>query len=109
MRQWLALSVGMLIADASPALAGPCAEELARALQQRFQPSRIEVRDPGRAGAVTRTGRGVVLAVDAVPARPLQVRDGRHVLDSARVVVARDGAVRKEAAPLTLPRGTKWP
>ncbi len=87
--------------------AEPGGGTLARVLQSRFQLSRIEVKDPDRAGAVTRTGRVVALSVDAVPALPFQVKEGRHVPEFARVAVASDGAVERETAPLSLPRGTK--
>src|SRR5712692_9056386 len=84
-----------------------------RALYRLFQPSRIEIQDPGREGTVTRQGRLLVLAGDRVPAEPFRVIEvGRtykvrqHVMDFGRIDVSEDGEIRTEPAPFTVARGT---
>jgi hypothetical protein len=89
-------------------------EEIRQELARRFEPSRIEIRDPSREGTVTRRGRILTLAAAAVPAKPFRVVEvGRthpvrqHVMDFARVKVAPDGRVETDPGPLTVPRGTR--
>jgi len=84
-----------------------------RALYRLFQPSRIEIQDPGREGTVTRQGRLLVLAGDRVPAKPFRViavgptyKVRRHVMDFARIDVFESGEIRTEPAPFTVARGT---
>lgn len=48
-------------------------EDLRNALYRLYQPSQIELANPGRRGAVHRLGKLLVLAVDGVPAKPFRV------------------------------------
>ena len=88
--------------------------DLKRMLEERYRPSRIEINDPTRQGQVTRVGKLLVLAVDAVPAKPFRVlrRDPRspraHVMDFARVDIGADGKMMMaEPGALTLRQGTR--
>jgi hypothetical protein len=90
------------------------AKEIRRELARRFEPSRIEIEDPDRAGEVVRRGRVLTLAADAVPAKPFRVVEvGRthkvrqHVMDFARVEIAPDGVIAAEPAPYTVTKGTR--
>jgi len=87
--------------------------DLKRMLEERYRPSRIEINDPTRQGQITRVGKLLVLAVDAVPAKPFLVlqKDPRsprvHVMDFARVDIAADGKIMAEPGALTLGQGTR--
>jgi len=88
-------------------------QDLKRMLEERYRPSRIEINDPTRQGQVTRVGKLLVLAVDAVPAKPFRViqRDPRsphvHVMDFARVDITADGKIMAGPGALTLRQGTR--
>ena len=86
--------------------------DLKRMLEERYRSSRIEISDPRRQGQVTRVGKVLVLAVDAVPAKPFRVmrmdpRSPRHVMEFARVDIGTDGKITAEPGPLTLRQGTR--
>jgi len=87
--------------------------DLKRMLEERYRPSRIEINDPSRQGQVTRVGKLLVLAVDAVPAKPFRViqRDPRsprvHLMDFARVDIGTDGKMMAEPGALTLRQGAR--
>ena len=87
--------------------------DLKRMLEERYRPSRIEINDPARQGQVTRVGKLLVLAVDAVPAKPFRVirvdpRSPRvHVMDFARVDIGADSNIMAEPGALTLRQGTR--
>ena len=88
-------------------------EDLRRALEERYRPSRIEMSDVTRLGQVTRMGKLLVLAADAVPAKPFRVIQADrqsprvHVMDFARVDIDPDGRIVAERGPLTLRQGTR--
>ena len=88
-------------------------ETLETQLYRRFQPSRIEIRDPSHRGMIVRQGKLLTLVSDAVPAKPFSVTQAtpatpsRHVMDFAHVDVKADGSVRAEPGPLVIPRGSR--
>jgi len=103
----------LVVSAASIASADDGRDTLQRALSARFQPSQIEIQPGRRGGAVARTGRLLILALDGVPAKPFRVIRANpkspwsHVMDFARVQIASDGRVTAEPAPLRLDRGSR--
>ena len=107
----LVIILAVPMAHASERQKGP--RDLKRMLEERYRPSRIEINDPTRQGQVTRVGKLLVLAVDAMPAKPFRVlqRDPRsprvHVMDFARVDIGSDDKIMAEPGALTLRQGTR--
>jgi hypothetical protein len=107
----LLMILTVLMAHASEGQQG--SRDLKRMLEERYRPSRIEINDPTRQGQVTRVGKLLVLAADAVPAKPFHVmqRDPRfprvHVMDFARVDIGTDSKMTAEPGALTLRQGTR--
>lgn len=109
-----ALGVFLLATIAATWPATAALQDIRRELARRFEPSQIEIRDPARAGEVTRRGRILTLAAEAVPAKPFRVvevgrthRVRRHVMDFARVDITPGSGMTAEAASLTVVRGTR--
>ena len=107
--------LALLIAIASTAwLPRASADEtLETQLYRRFQPSRIEIRDPAHRGMITRQGKLLILVGGAVPAKPFRVMQANpaapvlHVMDFAHVDVKADGRVLAEPGPFVIPRGSR--
>ena len=89
-------------------------ETLEMQLYRRFQPSRIEIRDPAHRGMIVRQGKLLTLVGGAVPAKPFHVMQPNpsapavHVMDFARVDVKLDGSVHvAEPGSFVIPRGSR--
>ena len=83
------------------------------ALQERYQPSRMEMSNPALEGHLSKRGSVLLLQADGAPARALRfvqlnTKSPRfHVRDSARVTVAQDGTLTSGKGGFTLPKGTR--
>lgn len=83
------------------------------ALQERYQPSRMDMSNPALEGHLSRRGSILVLQAEGAPAQALRfvqlnTKSPRfHVRDYARVTVARDGALTARQGDFTLPKGTR--
>ena len=88
-------------------------ETLETQLYRRFEPSRIEIRDPSHRGEIVRQGKLLILVGDAVPAKPFRVMQANpaapilHVMDFAHVDVKADGRVLAEPGPFVIPQGSR--
>lgn len=84
-----------------------------QALQERYQPSRMDASNPALEGHLSRRGSVLVLQVDGAPVQALRftqlnTKSPRfHVHDYVRVTVAQDGTLAPGHGDFTLPRGTR--
>jgi hypothetical protein len=87
-------------------------EAIQHALQERYQPSRMDVSNRALEGHISKPGSVLLLQADA-PAQALRfvqlnTKSPRfHVRDYARVTVAQDGALTAGKGDFTLPKGTR--
>lgn len=110
-------SLGCLLAASAlpaPGSAEEALQELRNALYGQFQPSRIEINDRLRRGAVTQKGTVVTVSVAGLPAKRFRVIEEGHqfvirnrVMDFARVEITPDGQTEVEPGPLVLQRGSR--
>jgi hypothetical protein len=83
------------------------------ALQERYQPSRMDVSNPALDGHLSSRGSVLVLEVDGAPAQALRfiqlnTKSPRfHVRDYVRVTIAQDGTLAPGRGDFTLSRGTR--
>jgi hypothetical protein len=83
------------------------------ALQERYQPSRMEMSNRALEGHLSKRGSVLLLQGDGAPAQALRfvqlnTKSPRfHVRDYARATVAQDGALTSGKGDFTLPKGTR--
>lgn len=104
----------IVMASTGPLPWASAAETLETQLYRRFQPSRIEIRDPAHRGIIVRQGKLLTVVGGAVPAKPFHVMQPNpsapaiHAMDFARVDVKLDGSVHVvEPGSFVIPRGSR--
>ena len=110
------LATTMLFGAFAVSLPGPVhaadTGAIQHALQERYQPSRLDVSNRALEGHLSKRGSVLLLQADA-PAQALRfvqlnTKSPRfHVRDYARVTVAQDGALTSGKGDFTLPKGTR--